>query len=449
MSVRIANAAGFWGDYPDATERLLDAGEFDYLQLEYLAEVTMGVLGKLNASDPDRGYATDFTRFVVADHLEELVERDVTVVTNAGGINPEACAERVLQLAEEQGVDATVATVTGDSLCEDLDRLREETGLPNVEDDEPFPHDLDDVTAAVAYLGAFPVADAIATGADVVVTGRVVDPALTLGPLIHEYGWTREDYDRLAAGVVAGHLVECGTQVTGGNFLGDWRSIDFENLGYPIAEVEPDGTATISKAPDTGGRVSTETVKEQLVYEVHDPTAYLTPDVIANFTAPTVEQVAEDEVRVSGVEGRAPPSTYKATVHHEAGYKLSGSLLYSRPDALEKARDAAEILERRIDALGLDVAETRAEFVGHDAAHGPAAPSQDSHNEIMLRFAARSRDESALHRLGMEFAPLSMAGPPSVAGLTDGGRPKPQPINDVWPTTVPKSVLDPEVATYE
>jgi hypothetical protein len=449
MSVRIANGAGFWGDYPDATERLLATGEFDYLQLEYLAEVTMGVLGKLHASDPDRGYARDFTRFVVADHLAELVERDVTVVTNAGGVNPEACAERVLELADEQGVELTVATVTGDSVRDELDRLREETGLPNVETDDPFAHDTDDVTAAVAYLGAFPVADAIGTGADVVVTGRVVDPALTLGPLVHEYGWDRDDHDLLAAGTVAGHLIECGTQVTGGNFLGDWRSIDFETLGYPIADVEADGTTTITKPPETGGRVSTETVTEQLVYEVHDPNAYLTPDVIADFTTPTVERTGEDEVTVSGVEGRTPPETYKATVHHEAGYKLSGSLLYSRPDALEKAEDAAEILDRRIDALDLDVDETLAEFVGHDAAHGPAAPPQDDHNEVMLRFAARSDDEDALRRLGAEFAPLSMAGPPGVAGLTDGGRPKPRPVIDVWPTTVPKELLDPEVVTHE
>jgi hypothetical protein len=237
--------------------------------------------------------------------------------------------------------------------------------------------------------------------------------------------------------------------VTGGNFLGDWRSIDFEDLGYPIAQVDPDGTTTITKPPDTGGRVSTETVAEQLVYEIQDPSAYLTPDVTADFTTAEVEQAGENAVRVSGVEGSEPPDSYKATIHHEAGYKLSGSLLYSRPDALEKARRAADILDRRIDALGLDVEDTRAEFVGHDAAHGPAAPPQQDHNEVMLRFAARSHDEAALRRLGAEFAPLSMAGPPSVAGLTDGGRPSPRPVIDVWPTTVPKAGLDPEVATYD
>ncbi|UPV98964.1 DUF1446 domain-containing protein [Halorussus gelatinilyticus] len=449
MSVRIANAAGFWGDYPDATRRLLDHGTFDYLQLEYLAEVTMGVLGKLHESDPDRGYATDFTRFVVADHLEELIERNVTVVTNAGGINPEACAREVLRLADEQGVEVDVATVTGDSVRADLDRLQTETGLCNVETDEPFPHELDDVTAAVAYLGAFPVADAISTGADIIITGRIADPALTLGPLVHEYGWTRNDYDRLAAGVVAGHLIECGTQVTGGNFLGDWQSVDFENLGYPIAQVERDGTAVITKPQGTGGTVSTETVAEQLVYEVHDPSAYLTPDVTADFTAPSVEQLRENAVRVTGMEGRAPPEIYKATIHYESGYKLSGSLLYSRPDALAKAREAASILDRRIDMLELDVDETHSEFVGHDAAHGPTAPPQDDHNEVMLRYAARSDDKAALRRLGMEFAPLSMAGPPSVTGLTDGGRPSPQPVIDVWPTTVPDEAATPEVITYD
>lgn len=339
--------------------------------------------------------------------------------------------------------------MTGDSIRADLEQLQDTIRLPNIESGNPFSQNHADVTVAVVYLGAFPVADALATGADIVITGRIVDPALTLGPLVHEHGWMREDYDRLAAGIVAGHLVECGTQVTGGNFLGDWQSIDFENLGYPIADVTADGTITVTKPPATGGRISTETVKEQLVYEINDPGAYWAPDVVADFTTLSVASAGDDAVRVTGVEGRPPPKAYKAMIHYEAGYKLAGEFLYSRPNALEKAQQAATILERRIKTLNLDTGETNAEYVGHDAAHGPLAPSQDDHNEVLLRFAARSNSEAALRRLGMEFAPLSMAGPSSVTGLTDGGRPSPQPVIDVWPTTVPKDRLDPEVVTYD
>ncbi|WP_255198524.1 acyclic terpene utilization AtuA family protein [Halorarius litoreus] len=449
MSVRIANGAGFWGDYPDATARLLEAGEFDYLQFEYLAEVTMGILARMQESNPDRGYAADFTRFVVEPHLETLLERDVTVVTNAGGINPAGCADEIRALADEQGLDVTVATVRGDNITDELAAIDAAGDLRNIDSGEPLETVADDVVTAVAYLGAFPVAEALDTGADIVVTGRIADPALTLGPLLHEYGWGRSDYDRLAAGIVAGHLIECGTQVTGGNFHGDWREIDFENLGYPIAEITETGDVTVTKPPETGGRVSTETVKEQLLYEIGDPTAYKTPDVQADFTSPTLTQVESDAVRLTGATGREPPAQYKSTVHHQNGYKLNGKLLYSRPNALEKARRAADILERRIEALGLDIEATNAEFVGHDATHGPAAPVRDEYNEILLRFAARGSDEESLRRLGMEFAPLSMAGPPSVTGLTDGGRPRPQPIVDTFPTLVPREFVTPEVQVHE
>lgn len=448
MSVRIANGAGFWGDYPDATARLLETGNFDYLQLEYLAEVTMGVLARLQNSDPEQGYASDFIRFVVEPHLEELLEQEIRVVTNAGGINPKACAQQVQEIASEQGLDVTVATVSGDNITESLKQIEPDT-LQNIDSGEAFDSIADEVVTAVAYLGAFPVAEALNTGADIVITGRIVDPALTLGPLIHEYGWGREDYNQLASGVVAGHLIECGTQVTGGNFLGEWKDIDFTNLGYPIAEVSSGGDVTITKPQQSGGCVSTETVKEQLVYEIGDPTNYKTPDVCADFTSPTLTEIHEDAVRLTGITGTARPERYKATVHFQNGYKLNGKLLYSRPDALEKARDATEILERRIESLGLDIEATHPEYVGHNATHGPAAPEREEYNEILLRFAARSHDKDSLRRLGMEFAPLSMAGPPSVTGLTDGGRPRPQPIVDTWPTLVPREVVSPEVSVYE
>lgn len=446
MTVRIANAAGFWGDYPDATERLLASGaEFDYLQLEYLAEVTMGVLDRLRDRDPEKGYATDFIEYVVANNLAELVDRDVRVVTNAGGLNPASCAARVREHADEQGVDATVATVTGDDLTGRLETLHADHGLEPFEGETPYAAVASDVVTAAAYLGAFPVAAALDTGADVVITGRVVDPALALGPLIHEYGWDRSHHDRLAAGTVAGHLIECGTQVTGGNSTRRWEAIDYRDVGSPIVAVDSDGEMRLTKPDDTGGEVSRATVAQQLVYEIGDPRAYLTPDVAADFTAPKITEVDHDTVSIAGCAGDAPPGSYKVSVHFENGYRIAGNMLYSRPDALAKAKRAASVIRSRIDDRGLTVRDTRAEFVGHDAAHGPAAPNRDDHNEVLLRFAARGPDRDDLRRLATEFAPLSLAGPPSVTGLTDSGRPRPRPIIDVWPTLVPKSAVEPAV----
>jgi len=447
--IRIASGAGFWGDYPDATGRLLAADEpaFDYLQLEYLAEVTMGLLARIRNSGRE-GYATDFVEFVLDEYLLELLDREITVVTNAGGIAPEACATRVREMATERGRDPTVAAVSGDDITSAVANVADSDRLRHIETGERLPSDTEPLVA-VAYMGAAPIRDALADGADIVITGRVADPALTLGPLLHEFDWALGDYDRLAAGTVAGHLIECGTQVTGGNFLGDWEDISFDDIGYPIAEVAEDGIVTITKPTDTGGTITPETVTEQLVYEIGDPTAYLTPDVTADFTSIQLREVGTDRVRLSGIAGEEPPSQYKATIHHRHGYKLSGQLLYSRPDALAKARRAAAILENRIEALDLTIAETHVDYIGHDGTHGPMAPEREKYNEIMLRMAARGPSEADLRRLGMEFAPLSMAGPPAVTGLTDGGRPSPQPIVDTWPTLVPRDWVDPEVAVYE
>lgn len=448
MTVDIANGAGFWGDSPDAPARLLEYGEFDYLTLEYLAEVSIGVLARLRAADRP-GYVTDFIEFVVENHLETLVDRDVTVVTNAGGLDPSGCAEAITDLAGERDVDVRVADVTGDDVRDRLPEIRAAgNDLANVDSGEPF-EDVAAADAAVAYLGAFPIADALDEGADVVVTGRVADPALALGPLIHEFGWTRADHDRLAAGTLAGHLTECGPQVTGGNYLGEWRDVPFEDIGFPIAEVTAEGTVTITKPPGTGGTVTTGTVAEQLVYEIDDPERYVTPDVVADFTSPTVTQADDDRVKLSGTKGMEPPEEYKVTIHYPAGFKLAGQLLYSRPDALEKAREAASILDARVDALDLSIDRTHVDYVGHDAAHGPVAPTRDAYNEILLRYVAKSDSRDDLRRLAMEFAPLSLAGPPAVAGLTDQGRPSPQRIVDAWPTLVSKGWATPEVTLYE
>jgi len=448
--IRVGCGAGFWGDRPDAPLQLLQRGDLDYLALEYLAEVTMGLLDRLRRNDRP-GYASDFVRFFIDEALEMALDRVATVATTAGGLDPAGCAAAVRETAADEGLDVSVATVSGDDCTDELAAIHEriEGGLVHADVGESFEAIRDDVVAAAAYLGAFPIAEAIEDDPDVVITGRVVDPALVLGPLIYEHRWEREAYDRLAAGIVAGHLIECGTQVTGGNLSKGWRDINFVDIGYPIATVGADGAMEICKPPGTGGLVSKDTVAEQLLYEIGDPEAYQTPDVTVDFTTPTLEEISENRVRINGVEGREPPESYKVSVHYRAGYKLAGTLLYSAPDALEKARLGAEILEDRIGELDLSIAETRAEFVGHDTAHGPAAPERNDHNEVMLRFAARGHDRDALARLGMEFAPLSLTGPPSVAGLTDRGRPRPRPLVDAWPTLVPRDAVTPVVNADE
>lgn len=445
--IRIASGAGFWGDYPDAPARLLETAEFDYLQLEYLAEVTMGVLSRLSNSGRE-GYATDFIEMILDEHLETLLDRGVTVVTNAGGVDPETCAREARDLANRRGQSPLIATVSGDDLTDTVPTLREKQRLAHLETGEMLPESINPM-AAVAYLGSDPIRAALDRGADIVITGRVADPALTLGPLLHEFNWDGDAYDRLAAGTVAGHLIECGTQVTGGNYLGDWEALSFPDIGYPIAEVTADGTVTITKPAGTGGAVTTGTVTEQLLYEIGDPSAYLTPDVTADFSCVNLATVSDDAVRVTTARGSQPPDTYKMTIHYENGYKLAGQLLYSRPVALKKARRAATILEHRIDDLNLTIKQTRAEYIGHNASHGPLAPEETDYNEIMLRFAARGPSREDLRRLGMEFAPLSVAGPPAVTGLTGGGRPSPQPVIDTWPTTILKTAVSSEVTLYE
>lgn len=450
MTVTIANAAGFWGDRIDAPRQLLERQAVDYLQLEYLAEVTMGVLERVRSADPTAGYATDFVEYVLPEILEFVAE-GTTVVTNAGGLNPVGCARDTLTVAADQGVDITVGVVTGDELTDEVDALDAEYGLEHLQTGAGLSAITGEIRTAAAYLGAEPIAEALDAEVDIVITGRVTDPALVLGPLCHEYGWTAGEWNRLAAGIVAGHLIECGTQVTGGNSLADWAAVPYEQIGYPIATVSRDGTVTITKPPDTGGTVTRETVCQQLVYEIGDPTAYLTPDVTADFTTPRVSETGPNEVTLTGIEGRPPPSSYKAVVHHDAGYRLTETLLYAAPDALAKARRAADLLEDRIAALDLAIEATTAEYIGHNAAGGPAAavaPDKDDHAEVMLRFAARSRDRAALERLAMEFAPLSLTGPPAVTGLTGGGRPEPQRIVGAWPTTVPERAVTPTVDTY-
>jgi hypothetical protein len=447
-TVSVANGQGFWGDSVDAPIRLLEGGPVDYLGMDYLAEVTLSIMMRQKLKNPAAGYATDFLDFV-RRALPLLVENDVKVITNAGGLNPAACRAAVFAIARELGISGLeIGVVEGDDL---LARLPELVAagheLQNMDSGEPLSAVLDRVTSANAYLGARPVAEALAGGAQIVLCGRVTDTALALAPLVHEFGWAADDWDRLAAGTVCGHVLECGAQATGGNFTRFWEVPDLWDVGYPIAEVEASGEFTVTKHPGTGGLVTVDTVAEQLVYEMGDPASYVTPDVTADFTSIRLQQDGRDRVRVSGIRGRANTPYLKVSASYLDGFKAAGQVTLSGPRALDKARLAAEIVWKRLARAGVEfaAADRVEEYLGvAGVLPGILAPPNEL-PEVVLRLAVRDRDRAKVERFGKEIAPLVTAGPPGVTGFA-GGRPKPQEVVAYWPALVDRREVEPRLA---
>ncbi|HEY6088299.1 MAG TPA: acyclic terpene utilization AtuA family protein [Gemmatimonadaceae bacterium] len=441
--VRVAAGQGFWGDDLDAPRRQVEGGPIDYLMLDYLAEVTMSILQKQKERDPSLGYARDFVG-AVESILPAVLERGVKVVANAGGVNPPSCAAAVKAVAEKGGGKGKlrIGVVTGDDLLDQLDELiAKGHGLANMETGEPLSTVRDRVLSANAYIGSEPIVEALKGGATIVITGRSTDTALTMAPLRYEFDWDSKGWDQLAAGIVAGHIIECGAQCSGGNCLYDWRSIpDLANVGYPLVEARPDGTFVVTKHPNTGGRVSVPTVTEQLVYEMGDPRSYITPDVIADFTTIRLAQDGDNRVLVSGIKGKPPTDKLKVSVAYRSGFKAVGTLVYAWPDALEKAQLADRILRERLERLGLDFEHILSEFVGANATHGRLAGDQRNAPEVQLRFGVRGPDRAAVERFTREIAPLVLNGPPSVTGFA-GGRPKVEEIVAYWPALIEKSVV--------
>ena len=449
--VRVASGQGFWGDWLEAPRRQVEGGPVDYLMLDYLAEVTMSILQKQRERDPRMGYARDFIG-AMESVFPAVAARGVKVVANAGGVNPQACAEAVLEAAGRHGVRGAirVGVVTGDDILGRLDTLLDEGhALANMDTGEPLAAIRDRVLAANAYIGSTPIVEALARGANVVVTGRSTDTALTMAPLRHEFGWAADDWDRLAAGIVAGHILECGAQCSGGNCLHDWRTIpDLANVGYPIAEATADGSFVITKHPDTGGRVSVPSVTEQLVYEMGDPTRYITPDVVADFTSIRLEADGPNRVRVHGITGGPATPFLKVSIAYRAGYKAVGSLVYAWPDAMEKARVADRVLRERLDRLGLRFDQVLTEFVGATATHGALAGDGRDAPEVQFRIGVRGADRTAVERFTREIAPLVLNGPPSVTGFA-GGRPKVEEIVAYWPALLDKRAVSTHVHILE
>jgi hypothetical protein len=449
--IRIGNGSAFWGDSQEAPLQLLRGGPLDYLTLDYLAEITMSILQKQRARDPRAGFATDFLG-VIKRGARDIAERGVKVVANAGGINPEGCAQAVsavLQAAGQAG-QIKIGVVTGDDIMPRLDEFLERgLDFKNLDTGEPLSIIRGQVQSANVYFGAFPIADALCRGAGIVITGRCNDAALALGPLIREFGWQADDWDRLSAGTIAGHVIECGAQCTGGNCQWDWESTpDFAGIGYPVIEAEADGTFVVTKHPHTGGRVSVASVTEQLLYEIGDPRSYITPDCVADFTTIQIEQQGPDRVHLAGIQGRPATEFYKVSISYAAGYKAVGTLVYSWPDAYKKAQAADRILRERFERMGLKFDAVHSDFVGVNATHGAMAglPSMDI-AEVVLRIGVRGPDKTAVERFTRELAPIALNGPPSVTGL-GAGRPKAEEIIAYWPALIPKNVVAPKVEVF-
>ncbi len=447
-TVRVAGGQGFWGDWLEAPVRQVQGGPIDYLMLDYLAEVTMSIMQKQKSRDPRMGYARDFPP-LMERILPDVAARGIRVTSNAGGVNPRGCAEAVLDAARRLNLQGKVRVglVTGDDILERLDDLiARGHELRDMDTGRPLADIRDKVLSANAYIGMAPIVEALAGGANVVVTGRVTDTGLTLGPLVHEFGWRADDWDRIAAGTIAGHVIECGAQCSGGNLMKGWRSVKgMANPGFPIVEASPDGTFIVTKHPNTGGVVSVASVTEQLVYEMGDPHAYITPDGVADFTSVRLAQAGRDRVRVSGIRGGPRTDMLKVSIAYFYGYKAVGTLVYSWPDAYDKARAADRILRRRLADLGLEFDQILTEYVGAGATHGrlAGAPDPDA-PEVQLRVGVRARERAAVERFTREIAPLVLTGPPSVTGFA-GGRPAVEEIVAYWPALIDRREIEPHV----
>ncbi len=445
-SIRIASGQGFWGDLLTAPVDQVTKGPIDYMMMDYLAEVTMSILQKQKRKDPKLGYARDFVE-LMEQILPICVERRIKVITNGGGVNPVACSEAVLNAAAKLGLkNLKVGVVLGDDILERVDALKDQgIGLQNMETKESLGPIRNRLQSANVYFGAAPIVEALKQGADIVITGRTTDTGLTLAPMIYEFGWKLDDWDKLAAGTVAGHILECGGQSSGGNFSADWESVpDLAHIGFPIAEAYPNGEVIITKHEGTGGLVSVQTVKEQLLYEIGNPKEYITPDCVADFTSIQLEQAGSNRVRVHGIKGKPATEFYKVSMSYLDGFTAFSTLTYSWPDAIAKAKKADEILRQRLSDLHLSLEEYRSEFLGYNSCHDAIASPPSEPSEVVLRVGVRSQDYASVERFGKEIAPLILTGPPSVTGFA-GGRPKPSEVVSYWPSLIPKNAVSPTI----
>ena len=442
--INIGGASGFWGDSNMSVPQLLASEKLDYLVFDYLAEITMSIMARARAKDPALGYAHDFVSVVLKNALPEIKRQGIKVIANAGGVNPVACGKAIEALLQELGMDLKVATVTGDDLLDRAEELRA-NGTREMFSGADMPKDFMSINS---YFGGFPIASALDKGADIVITGRCVDSAVTLGACIHEFGWTPQEYDKLAGGSLAGHIIECGAQASGGLFT-DWETTgDWANIGYPIAECAEDGSFVVFKPEGTGGLVSRQTVAEQLVYEIGDPQAYILPDVVCDFSTSIIEDIGDNRARVSNTTGTKPTDTLKVSATWRDGFRLGAYISIRGIDADRKARKVADAVLTRISAMlkklgAPDLTESSVEIIGTEAGYGPHARVK-SPREVMLKLAAKHPSPDALGLLLRELTSSATSMSPGISGM-GGNRAKPSPVVRLFSCTVPKSSVTPTV----
>ena len=447
-TVKVANAQGFWGDIIDAPVRVAEqVPDLDYLTMDYLAEVSLSIMAIQRDKDPKLGYARDFVQVIRSLCPLWKSGRSFRVVSNAGGLNPRACAEACLQVLQEEGCEKLkVALVTGDDVLDELTEHPDEGCFRNMDSGEALSAVSTELVTANAYLGADPIAEALDSGADIVITGRVADPSMVVGACRHHFGWSADDYHALAGATVAGHLIECGTQVTGGIWT-HWMELeDPVDLGFPIVEISSDGSCVVTKPDKTGGEVNVQTVKEQLLYEISDPGHYLSPDITLSFLDLEVEEESSNRVRVSGASGMPPTSSFKVSATYREGFRAEGMLTIVGHRAVAKARRCGEVIIERVKRAGYELDRSQVECLGAgDSVPGLLSPEeQEVLKEVVLRVAVADSRKEAVERFAKELAPLVTGGAPGVTGYTSG-RPRPRPVFGFWPCLIPRERVNPKV----
>ncbi|KIL37342.1 hypothetical protein SD71_01275 [Cohnella kolymensis] len=441
--IRIGAGQGFYGDSIMPAIETAKRGGVQYICFDCLAELTLAILQKDRNKDPSKGYAKDIST-TMRELLPYVKEKGLKILTNAGGMNPLGAQQETLRIAAELGIEGLkVAVVTGDDVIDKLqDWDRQGIPLNHMEDGRSIESIRDHIVFANAYVGMGPIVKALQQEADIVITGRTTDSALFLAPLVYEFGWQPDDWGRLAQGILMGHLMECSGQAAGGNFSGDWQSVeDLHNIGFPVAEVQEDGEFVLTKTEGTGGLVSVDTVKEQLLYEIHDPSSYTTPDVVLDVSEVQLQDAGANQVRVTGARGSQRPDTLKVVMGYSDGWLGQGICGYSWPDALAKVKAADRIIRKQIERIGLQYEEIRTDYLGYNSLHGPLATEPaDDLNEVYLRIAVRTRSKTQAEKLGRLFPPLMLSGPPALGGFL--GMMKPRELLGMWSCLVPREIVE-------
>ena len=435
--IRIGNGQGFWGDSIDAPVKLAKSNNIDYLTLDYLAEVTLSIMQRQKIKNPKAGYAIDFID-LVKRIIPQLTKNNLKIITNAGGVNPDSCRNELLSILNNK---IKIGVIKGDDIFNDIKKLRSKgVSFDNMDTGQKFEAISNKIYSANVYIDSFCIAEALAKGAQIVLAGRVSDPGLALGPCIHEYNWKTDNYNKLASGTLAGHITECGAQCSGGNYT-NWKDVpNMENIGYPIIEMSKDGSFAITKEDLSGGIINKHTITEQILYEMGDPKKYISPDVCVDFTSFNLIDSSNNCVYINDVKGSKPTDTYKVSISYFAGYKASGQLTISGPDAYEKAKFTSKIIWKRLKMSGYEFEDSLTEYLGLSSCHGDINPMPEQINEVVLRLSVKDKDKVKVNRFGKELAPVITSGPPGITGFSSG-RPKAQKIIAYWPTLIPKELV--------